>query len=74
MLTLAERGEIDAADDGCQLLFGEVRDCAYRIRARAEIEREAHRMNAIWDGDTPPSADEKQRASQRKEKKGDAGL
>jgi hypothetical protein len=33
-------------------LSGVVRDCAYRIRARAALEREIHRSMGTWDEDT----------------------
>ena len=50
MLTvLADKGEAECQDDGCVLLFGVVRDCAYRIRAQAEREREAHKAAGVWD-------------------------
>ena len=50
MLTiLAEEGEAESTDDGCVLLFGVVRDSAYKIRAQAEREREVHRIAGSWD-------------------------
>ena len=36
MAMLAEEGEMQADDDGCAVLCGVIRDCAYKIRARAE--------------------------------------
>lgn len=39
---LADEGELASTDDGCRVLYGVVRDCAYKIRAQAEREREAH--------------------------------
>lgn len=45
---LADRGEACARDDGCFVLFGVVRDCAYRIKGRAEQERAAHRRRECW--------------------------
>jgi len=39
----------DSEDDGCRVLYGIVRDCAYKIRAQAECEREAHKIRGIWD-------------------------
>jgi hypothetical protein len=47
---LADRGEACARDDGCCVLFGVVRDCAYRIKGRAEQEREAHKRREGWGG------------------------
>ena len=46
---LADQGDLDSEDDGCRVLFGVIRDCAYKIRAQAEREREAHRMKGKWD-------------------------
>ena len=46
---LADQGDLDSEDDGCRVLFGVVRDCAYKIRAQAEREREAHKEKGKWD-------------------------
>lgn len=46
---LADEGEAASGDDGCAVLYGVVRDCAYRIRGRAEQERNQHRALGIWD-------------------------
>lgn len=48
MIILADEGDGEAVDDGCRLLFGTIRDCAYQIRAQAEREREAHKAKGIW--------------------------
>ena len=40
---LADQGEAQCQDDGCAVLYGVVRDCAYKIRGRAEQERDLHR-------------------------------
>jgi hypothetical protein len=57
--SLADVGEADSTDDGCAVLFGIVRDCAYKIRGRAERERDVHRVLGLWDVDVdsgkPPS-------------------
>ena len=42
MLDLADRGVADCLDDGCLVLFGIIRDCAYRIGAGAEKELLEH--------------------------------
>jgi hypothetical protein len=44
LTTLAEEGEAESKDDGCRVLFGIVRDCAYNIRMHAEKESERHRV------------------------------
>jgi hypothetical protein len=35
-------------DDGCGVLFGVMRDCAYHIRAEAERERDEHELRGEW--------------------------
>ena len=41
--------EVDAgADDGYAVLCGVMRDCAYKIKRHAELERERHAGNAGW--------------------------
>ena len=42
LLALADRGEMDAEDDRCRILFTLVRDCAFRIQAEAEREMRRH--------------------------------
>ena len=49
LIILADEGEMAMEDDGCGVLYGVVRDCAYKIRAEAEREREAHTAKGIWD-------------------------
>ena len=49
LIVLADEGEAESQDDGCIVLYGVVRDCAYRIKAQAEREREAHRSRGLWD-------------------------
>jgi hypothetical protein len=49
LIILADEGEADSEDDGCVALYGEIRDCAYRIRLQAEREREAHRKMGAWE-------------------------
>ena len=57
MIILAEDGDAEAVDDGCRILFASVRDCAYRIRAEAEREREAHKKMGIWEETHTPEID-----------------
>lgn len=42
MLVISEQGLSSCEDDGCLLLNGMVRECAYRLRDAAELERKAH--------------------------------
>lgn len=48
---LADNGEASSRDDGCAVLYGVIRDCAYKIRGRAERERDVHKILGIWDND-----------------------
>lgn len=50
LIILADEGERDAEDDSCMVLYGVVRDSAYRIRLQAEKERERHIGEGKWDG------------------------
>jgi len=44
---LADEGE-GAEDDGCAVLCGVMRDCAYKIRKRAELERGRLQALGLW--------------------------
>ena len=48
LIILADEGERYSRDDGCVLLFGVVRDCAYKIRKQAEAEMDSHRTAGRW--------------------------
>ncbi|UCD84797.1 MAG: hypothetical protein JSU92_01015 [Deltaproteobacteria bacterium] len=43
LIILADQGDLDSEDDGCRVLYGIIRDCAYKIRIQAEREREIHK-------------------------------
>jgi hypothetical protein len=49
MLAIADEGDRDRSDDGCGIVFGVLRDAAYRLRAIAEEERRRHRDAGRWD-------------------------
>lgn len=49
LIVLADEGERDSRDDGCRLLYGIVRDCAYQLKQEAERERNVHQINNKWD-------------------------
>lgn len=49
LIILADQGELDSKDNGCLVLYGIIRDCAYKIRAQAEREREIHKEKGLWD-------------------------
>jgi hypothetical protein len=42
MLELADQGDAVREDVGCGVLYGVLRDAAYRIKRLAEAERQAH--------------------------------
>ncbi|MFZ5449440.1 MAG: hypothetical protein ACOZFS_12455 [Thermodesulfobacteriota bacterium] len=48
MLRLAEAGDAVRQDVGCGVLYGVLRDAAYRIKRLAEAEREAHIQKKAW--------------------------
>jgi osmotically-inducible protein OsmY len=52
MIVISEQGFSCCDDDGCLLLNGMVRECAYRLRDAAEREREHHGTPGNSDGKT----------------------
>lgn len=51
MLSLAERGDQDRNDASCGILYGILRDSAYRLKRLAELECTSHREQGKWDID-----------------------
>ena len=49
LLFSADRGDIQRDDDSCGVLYGIVRDCAYKIIDTANKERLRHIEKGIWD-------------------------
>ncbi|MFA6451072.1 MAG: hypothetical protein WCX65_16470 [bacterium] len=49
MLEAADEGDGVREDDGCGVLYGMVRDCAYKIRTIAEEEKAKHKNKGKWD-------------------------
>ena len=43
LILLADSGDAVRTDVGCGVLYGTIRDCAYKIQSLAEIELEKHR-------------------------------
>jgi hypothetical protein len=54
MLALADEGDRDRNDDSCGILYGVLRDTAYRLRELAERECDKHRDLGKWDVDNSP--------------------
>jgi len=51
MMLLADTGDENRQDKSCGVLYGTLRDAAYKIRTMAEEERLLHQKNGIWDQD-----------------------
>jgi hypothetical protein len=45
MIALADEGDRDRVDDACGIVYGVLRDSAYRIRELAEQERGKHKRS-----------------------------
>ncbi len=48
MLGLADAGDAVREDTGCGVLYGVVRDSAYKIKKLAEAERDVHIKKGWW--------------------------
>ena len=49
MLTLADAGDQSRSDRSCGVLYGILRDMAYRLRTLIDQECEAHKKAGKWD-------------------------
>jgi hypothetical protein len=48
MMELADRGDADREDNGCGILYGVLRDSAYKLKKLAEEERQNHITKGWW--------------------------
>jgi hypothetical protein len=48
MLCLADKGDDDREDVGCGILYGLLRDSAYKLKKVAEKEKQAHIKKGWW--------------------------
>lgn len=48
MLRLADQGDADREDIGCGVLYGVLRDTAFKLKKLAEEERQAHILKGWW--------------------------
>jgi hypothetical protein len=48
MLALADEGDRDRDDSSCGIIYGIMRDSAYRLRKLAEEECERHKAAGKW--------------------------
>ncbi len=51
MMVLADQGDSHRCDKSCGILYGTLRDTAYKLRNLAEREKEQHQDQGIWDID-----------------------
>jgi len=49
MMLLADQGDERRQDASCGVLYGTLRDTAYKLRHLAEEEIQAHKNAGIWD-------------------------
>jgi hypothetical protein len=49
MIVLSNSGDMDRDDVGCGILYGILRDSAYRIKKVAEAEKKSHMEKGKWD-------------------------
>jgi len=55
MLALADEGDRDRNDDSCGILYGIMRDTAYRLRALAQKECDKHKSAGKWEQESTPA-------------------
>jgi hypothetical protein len=51
MMLLADRGDESRQDRSCGVLYGTLRDSAYKLRSLAEQEMATHKHTGLWDED-----------------------
>jgi len=49
MIVLADNGDINRTDRSCGVLYGVLRDSAYKLIKMAESEKMLHKDNGSWD-------------------------
>ena len=54
MIGLADRGDADREDVGCGVLYGMLRDSAYKLKQLAEKERAIHIRKGWWNETDQP--------------------
>jgi hypothetical protein len=48
MMALADQGDADREDNGCGILYGVLRDSAYKLKKLAEAEKQNHITKGWW--------------------------
>lgn len=49
MIRLADKGDSEREDVGCGILYGILRDAAFKLKQVAEKEKNAHMRKGWWD-------------------------
>ena len=50
MIRLADQGDADREDNGCGILYGVLRDSAYKLKKLAQEEKQNHINKGWWLG------------------------
>lgn len=53
MIRLADQGDVDREDTGCGILYGMLRDAAYKLWQMAEQEKKRHQEKGWWAQNCP---------------------
>ena len=48
MIRIADKGDVDREDAGCGILYGVMRDSAYKLKQLAESEKRKHIRKGWW--------------------------
>ena len=48
MIKVADEGDVEREDNGCGILYGVLRDSAYKVKKLAEQEKEKHILKGWW--------------------------
>lgn len=57
MIRIADRGDAEREDTGCGILYGVLRDSAYKILKLAEAEKKKHQAKGWWQDRCPNPID-----------------
>jgi hypothetical protein len=49
MMLLADQGDSSRPDRSCGVLYGTLRDSAYKLRELAQAEKNQHQEQGVWD-------------------------
>ncbi len=57
MIRLADQGDSDREDIGCGILYGMLRDSAYKLWRMAEDEKKRHQAKGWWSNHCPSTSE-----------------